>query len=209
MTSSNTGPDFCPINLHSLESWDKDLASLASISSWESFPRSWPLTSPQIIFQDIEFCWLSAASPFLEPKKEKNALERKTLTKLRWHRADCTDEDLKAAEVWQTDASEARPLRGSGGPHGGSGGLLRPAHWHRPPTPEPQTPGPLPRSPREVDRCQFSSVQFSRSVVSDSLRPHESQHARPPCPSPTPRVHSDSRPQIGVPRSKELTLLHF
>ena len=40
----------------------------------------------------------------------------------------------------------------------------------------------------------FSSVQFSRSVVSDSLRPHESQHARPPCPSPTPRVHSDSRP---------------
>ena len=42
--------------------------------------------------------------------------------------------------------------------------------------------------------CTFSSVQFSRSVVSDSLRPHESQHARPPCPSPTPGVHSDSRP---------------
>ena len=39
----------------------------------------------------------------------------------------------------------------------------------------------------------LSSVQFSRSVVSDSLRPHESQHARPPCPSPTPGVHSDSR----------------
>ena len=38
---------------------------------------------------------------------------------------------------------------------------------------------------------QFSS---SRSVVSDSLRPHESQHARPPCLSPTPGVHSDSRP---------------
>ena len=34
-----------------------------------------------------------------------------------------------------------------------------------------------------------SSVQFSRSVVSDSLLPHELQHARPPCPSPTPRVH--------------------
>ena len=43
-------------------------------------------------------------------------------------------------------------------------------------------------------RIQFSSVQFSRSVISDSLRPHESQHARPPCLSPTPRVHSDSRP---------------
>ena len=40
----------------------------------------------------------------------------------------------------------------------------------------------------------FSSVQFSRSVVSSSLRPHESQHARPLCPSPTPWVHSDSRP---------------
>ena len=38
------------------------------------------------------------------------------------------------------------------------------------------------------------SVQFSRSVVSDSLWPYESQHARPPCPSSTPRVHSDSRP---------------
>ena len=41
---------------------------------------------------------------------------------------------------------------------------------------------------------RFSSVQFSRSVMSDSLRPHESQHARPPCPSPTPGIHSDSRP---------------
>ena len=38
----------------------------------------------------------------------------------------------------------------------------------------------------------FSSVQFSHSVVSNSLQPHESQHARPPCPSPTPGVHSDS-----------------
>ena len=38
------------------------------------------------------------------------------------------------------------------------------------------------------------SVQFSCSVVSESLRPHESQHARPPCPSPTSGVHSDSSP---------------
>ena len=38
------------------------------------------------------------------------------------------------------------------------------------------------------------SVQFSLSVVSDSLQPHESQDARPPCPSPTPGVHSDSHP---------------
>ena len=40
----------------------------------------------------------------------------------------------------------------------------------------------------------LSSVQFSHSVVSDSLQPHESQYARPPCPSPTPRVHSNSCP---------------
>ena len=45
------------------------------------------------------------------------------------------------------------------------------------------------------DRSEGQSVsQFSRSVVSDSLRPHEAQRARPPCPSPTPGVHSDSRP---------------
>ena len=41
---------------------------------------------------------------------------------------------------------------------------------------------------------QFSSIQFSYSVVSDSLRPHELQHARPPCPSPIPGVHSNSCP---------------
>ena len=40
----------------------------------------------------------------------------------------------------------------------------------------------------------FSSVQFGHAVVSDSLWPHKWQHARPPCPSPTARVHSDSRP---------------
>ena len=43
-------------------------------------------------------------------------------------------------------------------------------------------------------RGYFSSFQFSRSVVSDSLRPHEPQHARPPCPSPTPGVHPNSCP---------------
>ena len=46
----------------------------------------------------------------------------------------------------------------------------------------------------QLHSSQFSSVQFSHSVVSDSLQPSESQHARPPCPSPTPGVHLDSRP---------------
>ena len=41
---------------------------------------------------------------------------------------------------------------------------------------------------------QFSSGQFSRSVASDSLRPYELQHTRPPCPSRTPGVHSNSCP---------------
>ena len=39
-------------------------------------------------------------------------------------------------------------------------------------------------------KLKYQSVQFSRSIVSNSLRPHESQHARPPCLSPTPGVHS-------------------
>ena len=40
----------------------------------------------------------------------------------------------------------------------------------------------------------FSSVQYSRLIVSDSLRPHGLQHARPPCPSPTPGLYSNSCP---------------
>ena len=40
----------------------------------------------------------------------------------------------------------------------------------------------------------FCSVQFSRSVVSDSLQPHKPQHSRPPCPSPTPGVHPNRCP---------------
>ena len=43
-------------------------------------------------------------------------------------------------------------------------------------------------------QSEYPSVQFGHSVVSNSLRPHESQHARPPWPSPTPRVHSNSCP---------------
>ena len=54
-------------------------------------------------------------------------------------------------------------------------------------------------TPLVILKCKHSfespsSVQFSRSVESDSLRPHESQNTRPPCPSPTPGVHSNSCP---------------
>ena len=47
---------------------------------------------------------------------------------------------------------------------------------------------------RHFSKEDISSVQFSHSVVSDSLRPHGLQHARPPCPSPTPGVHPNSCP---------------
>jgi len=50
------------------------------------------------------------------------------------------------------------------------------------------------KSQSQVDSFSSSSAQFSRSVVSDSLWPHEPQHARPPCPSPTPGVHPNPRP---------------
>ena len=43
-----------------------------------------------------------------------------------------------------------------------------------------------------IKKYNISSVQFSHSVVSDSLQPHEPQHARPPCPSPTPGVYPNS-----------------
>ena len=46
----------------------------------------------------------------------------------------------------------------------------------------------------EAYSCSPSISQLRRSIVSDSLRPHEPQHARPPCPSPTPRVYSNSCP---------------
>ena len=60
-------------------------------------------------------------------------------------------------------------------------------------------PGGAPLSPLSSalkfppQTVQFSSVQFSRSVVSNSLRPHGLQRARPPCPSPTPGVYSNSQ----------------
>ena len=58
----------------------------------------------------------------------------------------------------------------------------------------PGSPVPGILQARTLEWVANHSVQFSRSVMSDSLQPHESQHARPPCPSPTPGVHPDSRP---------------
>ena len=53
--------------------------------------------------------------------------------------------------------------------------------------------------PKFNDYCFWAefSVQFSHSVVSDSFRPHEPQHTRPPCPSPTPGVHTNPCPSSG------------
>ena len=84
-------------------------------------------------------------------------------------------------------------------------GFSRQEYWGDLPFPSPDdlpNPGIKPMSPALVDGFFYplshqGSVhiyfsQFSRSVVSDSLRPHELQHTRPPCPSSTPGVHSDS-----------------
>ena len=57
-----------------------------------------------------------------------------------------------------------------------------------------------------LKQVQMSSVQFSRSVVSDSLRPHGLQHARPPCPSPTPGVYSKLMSTESVMPSSHLIL---
>ena len=68
--------------------------------------------------------------------------------------------------------------------------------WNIPWTEEPQGLQSMQRVGHNwaTEHIHKYSVQFSHSVMSDSLRPHESQHARPPCPSPTPVVHSDLRP---------------
>ena len=91
-------------------------------------------------------------------------------------------------------------------------GFIRQEYWSGlpfPPLGDLPDPGIKPESPVScIDRCvlyhwatkethlkiQFSSVQFSHSVMMDSLRPHETQHIRPPCPSPTPGVHPNSCP---------------
>ena len=65
------------------------------------------------------------------------------------------------------------------------------------------------REPRSHTPCSMAKnkVQVSRSVVSDSLRPHESQHARPPGPSPTPRIYQNSSIEPVMP-SNHLILCH-
>ena len=59
------------------------------------------------------------------------------------------------------------------------------------------SPHKIPRAIVGLVICSQRSVQFSRSVVSDSWRPHGPQHARPPCPSSSPTLYSDSRPSSG------------
>ena len=59
---------------------------------------------------------------------------------------------------------------------------------------------PIPPSNTSISLTE-PSVQFSHSVMSDSLRPHESQHSRPPCPSPSPGVNSNTSIQLVMPFS--------
>ena len=64
----------------------------------------------------------------------------------------------------------------------------------------------LSRTIGDKSGCIWYSVQFSRSVTTDSLRPHELQHTRPPCPSPTSGVHPDSTSIESVMPSSHLIL---
>ena len=74
------------------------------------------------------------------------------------------------------------------------GGVWRILHWLFRLSPRDNTHHCYSHFIDQPNLASISSVQFSHSVVSDSLWPHESQHARPPCPSPTPGVHSNSCP---------------
>ena len=111
-------------------------------------------------------------------------------------------EDLHAllANLGIPDSQQERSIRVAGSPRRMGELWSRPGpNWKLKPSPS-QVIGTRARPALPLQHLLVftmavtDSVQFSRSVVSDSLRPHESQHTRPPCPSPTPGVHSDSCP---------------
>ena len=94
-------------------------------------------------------------------------------------------------------------------------GILQARYWSGLPCPSPED---IPNRGTEATSLNVSCtvrrvlyhwcpVQFSRLVVSDSLRPHESQHAWPPCPSPAPRIHSNTSIESVMP-SSHLILCH-
>ena len=141
---------------------------------------------------ESEKCWL--ISPKLSARKEK----RQNLEV--WFR-DSTEVKVKVAQLGPTlcESMDSSPLNSAGQNNGvGSLSLL----WDIFPTQGLNPDLPLCRrilyqlsqkgSPRILE--WVSSVQFSRSIVSSSLRPNGLQHVRPPCPSPTPVVDSNSCP---------------
>ena len=104
----------------------------------------------------------------------KNALPSKTLVQIWWSNQSFPDQQ-KLREFSTTKPSLQEMLKEL--PHVGN------------------TREGVQNKPKTMKKMQIvSPAQFSRSVVSDSLRPHELQHVRPLCPSPTPRVHSNSCP---------------
>ena len=111
-----------------------------------------------------------------EEEEEEDSVMDETEMNLEDGNSDISEEEQVAAKSADMQRSVALPAD----PEGKDG--------HGP-------PGTSEESPEEF---QFSSVQFSRSVMSDSLQPHGLQHAGPPCPSPTPRVHSNSCPLVSV-----------
>ena len=93
----------------------------------------------------------------------------------------------------QTDSTEAQNGRGGRTVHHALPPAWSLSSSHLALNQDGQSQRPLWPEGSRKSMC-VKSVQFSHSVVSDSLRPHESQHTRPPCPSPTPKVYSNSCP---------------
>ena len=127
--------------------------------------RNNPVPSTLVFGKCVRHSALKGTNPWQEPTKQK--LEMREIMTLK-----CVG--FWELEGWQVKKTEAQNVA---------------------------LPGPL--APWTLcgrsEQCAWpeaalSSVQFSRSVVSDSLQPHELQHARPPCPSPTPGVYSNPRP---------------
>ena len=113
--------------------------------------------------------------------------------------AATVEDHTTASQTTKQDSTAQQPLQsGHTGPNGKQG--LRNLHTrvYSSLTSNSQKAEAMQMSPdvsmdeqNSVYSCNriFNSAQFSHSVMSDSLRPQEPQHARPPCPSPTPRVH--------------------
>ena len=141
---------------------------------------------------------------------KSSQVARKTSSQAQWCSSDRSsrqrDRSRRGQEWAAAPTLSCCAARGDGG-EAGWGAPPSQQAWKSAPLPAPRKPPAagnrvsaslilcrLSSRQRAPLNMQTPSSQFSSVAQSNSLRPHESQHARPPCPSPTPGVHSDSRP---------------